>query len=45
MGTHVGREKGKKMDNEGGEALAQVSQKSCGCPIPGKVQGQVGWGL
>ena len=27
---------------EGGEALAQVAQRSCGCPIPGSVQGQVG---
>ena len=30
---------------EGGEALAQVAQRSCGCPIPGSVQGQVGRGL
>ena len=30
---------------EGGEALAQVAQRSCGCPLPGSVQGQVGWGL
>jgi len=29
---------------EGGEALAQVSQRSCGCPLPGSVQGQVGQG-
>ncbi|XP_074422456.1 natural killer cell receptor 2B4-like isoform X2 [Larus michahellis] len=29
----------------GGEPLAQVAQRSCGCPIPGGVQGQVGWGL
>jgi len=28
---------------EGGEALAQVAQRSCGCPLPGSVQGQVGW--
>ncbi|KAK4832498.1 hypothetical protein QYF61_023545 [Mycteria americana] len=27
---------------EGGEALEQVAQISCGCPIPGSVQGQVG---
>ena len=26
---------------EGGEALEQVSQRSCGCPLPG----QVGWGF
>ena len=32
---------------EGGQALAQGAQRSCGCPwIPGSVQGQVGhWGL
>jgi len=27
---------------EGGEALEQVAQRSCGCPLPGNVQGQVG---
>lgn len=31
---------------EGGEALAQVAQRSCGgFPSPGNVQGQLGWGL
>jgi len=30
--------------DEGGEALEQVAQRSCGCPLPGSVQGQVGWG-
>ena len=30
---------------EGGEALAQVAQRSCGCPLPGSVQGQVGRGF
>ena len=30
---------------EGGETLARVAQSSCGCPIPGSVQGQAGWGL
>ena len=25
------------------EALAQVAQRSCGCPLPGNVQGQAGW--
>jgi len=29
--------------NEGGEALEQVAQGSCGCPVPGSVQAQVGW--
>ena len=33
------------LHSEGGEALAQVAQRSCGCPIPGGVQGQAGWGL
>ena len=28
---------------EGDEALAQAAQRSCGCPIPGGAQGQVGW--
>jgi len=30
--------------DEGGETLAQVSQRGGGCPIPGDIQGQVGWG-
>ena len=30
---------------EGGEALAEVAQRSCGCPLPGHVQTQVGRGL
>ena len=25
--------------------LEQVAQRSCGCPISGSVQGQVGWGF
>jgi len=29
--------------HEGGETLAQVIQRSCGCPLPGSAQGQVGW--
>ena len=28
-----------------GETLEQVAQRSCVCPIPGSVQGQVGWGF
>ena len=24
--------------------LAQAAQRGCGCPIPGGVQGQIGWG-
>jgi len=31
--------------NEGGEALALVAQRSCGCPILGSVEGQVGQGF
>ena len=27
---------------EGGEVLEQVAQRSCGCLLPGIVQGQVG---
>jgi len=27
---------------EGGETLVQVTQRSCGCPLPGSVQGHVG---
>jgi len=30
---------------EGSEALAQVAQRSCGCPLPGSVQVQVGRGF
>jgi len=29
--------------HEGGETLAQVAQRSCGFPLPGSAQGQVGW--
>ena len=29
----------------GGEALEQVAQRSCGHPLPGSVQDQVGWGF
>ncbi|KAK4828268.1 hypothetical protein QYF61_024933, partial [Mycteria americana] len=31
--------------DEGGRTLEQVSQRSCGCPIIGSVQCQVGWGF
>ena len=30
--------------NSVGEVLAQAAQRGCGCPVPGGVQGQVGWG-
>ena len=26
------------------EVLEQVAQRHCGCPVPGGVQGQIGWG-
>ena len=29
---------------EGGEALARAARGACGCPVPGGVRGQVGWG-
>ena len=32
----------KKLYYECGEALAQAAHRSCGCPLPGSVQGQVG---
>ena len=28
----------------GGETLEQVAQRDCGCPLPGSVQRQAGWG-
>ncbi|KAK4824617.1 hypothetical protein QYF61_016923 [Mycteria americana] len=31
--------------NAGGETREQVAQRSCGCPIIGSVQCQVGWGF
>ena len=30
--------------NEDGETLEQVAQRGSRCPIPGNIQGQVGWG-
>ena len=35
---------GKPFLCEGGEGLEKAAQRSCGCPIPGGVQEQVGWG-
>ena len=34
----------KKFFTEGGDALEQVAQGGCGCPIPGSLQGQAGCG-
>jgi len=31
------------LPHEGGEALAQAAQRSCGFLLPGSAQGQVGW--
>jgi len=35
---------GEIVDQDSGEVLAQAAQRGCGCPVPGGVQGQVGWG-
>ena len=35
---------GRKFFTQGGEALEQVAQGGCGCPIPGGIQGQAGCG-
>ena len=34
----------RKFFTQGGEALEQVAQGGCGCPIPGGIQGQAGCG-
>ena len=34
----------KKFFTQGGDALEQVAQGGCGCPIPGDIQGQAGCG-
>ena len=31
--------------SESSEVLEQAAQRDCGCPVPGGVQGQVGWGV
>lgn len=30
---------------KGGEAMEQVVQIRCGCPIPDRIQRQAGWGI
>ena len=35
---------GTSLPRECGEVLAQDAQRVCGCPAPGGVQGQAGWG-
>ena len=32
-------------EHESIETLAQVAQWGCGCPLPGSIQGQAGWGF
>ena len=34
---------GEVLHRESGEVLEQAALRCCGCPIPGGVQGQVGW--
>ena len=36
--------RGEVLYQESGEVLEWDAQRGCGCPIPGGVQGQVGWG-
>ena len=38
------RSKEEILHHEGGEALAEAAQRSCGYPLPGRAQGQVGRG-
>ena len=35
---------GKVLYQESSEVLEQATQRGCGCPVPGGVQGQVAWG-
>ena len=35
---------GEVLYQESGEVLEQASQRGCGCPVPGGIQSQVGWG-
>lgn len=43
--SRVGLDKSKTiLYCEGYEALAQVAQSNCGCPIPRSALGQTGWG-
>ena len=40
----LGSISGECSSQQSGEVLAQAAQRGCKCPIPGGVQGQVGWG-
>ncbi|NWY33887.1 TBL2 protein, partial [Pheucticus melanocephalus] len=42
---NIGIAETERLGCEGGEALPQVAQRRCGCPIPGSVQGCVARGL
>lgn len=48
MKTYQGQIKSRYMENifyiEGGKTVEQIAQKNCGCPIPGSVPEQLGWG-
>ena len=35
----------KFLNCEGDETLEGLAQRGCGCPLPGSIQGQAGWGL
>jgi len=39
------RSKKENLYYESGETLEHVAQISCGCPLTGGVQGQIGWGV
>ena len=43
-GRHRLDVRGKFFTKTVGEVLEQTAQRGCRCPIPGGVQGQVGWG-
>ena len=40
-----GLAEGTASGHESSETLEQVTQRSCGCSIPGNIQGNVGWGF
>ena len=39
------RDKEEIFYSEGGEAMAQFAQRSCGCPLSGSAQDQARWGF
>lgn len=40
----LGSISGECSSQQSGEVLEQPAQRTCGCPVPGGVHGQVGWG-